>query len=58
MATGARQMVQQQKVLLLHHSAIAGADGYRSLNERANVSFEAKQGAKGPTAVNVNVHAR
>jgi cold shock protein len=64
-----RQMVQQRKGfgfitpddqskdLFVHHSAIAGADGYRLLNEGVKVSFEAEQGPKGPKAVNVNLHA-
>jgi CspA family cold shock protein len=47
----------QSKDLFVHHSAIAGADGYRSLNEGAKVSYEAEQGPKGPRAVNVNLHA-
>jgi cold shock protein len=47
----------QSKDLFVHHSAIARADGYRSLDEGAKVSFEAEQGPKGPKAVNVNVHA-
>ena len=46
----------QSKDLFVHHSAIAGDDGYRSLNEGAKVSFEAEHGTKGPKAVNVNVN--
>jgi CspA family cold shock protein len=40
------------KDLFVHHSAIA-ASGFRSLNEGAKVEYEAEQGPKGPTAVNV-----
>ena len=36
----------------MHHSAIAG-DGFKSLPEGAKVSFEARQGQKGPEATNV-----
>jgi cold shock protein len=40
------------KDLFVHHSAIQG-DGYRSLAEGAQVSYEAEQGPKGPSAANV-----
>jgi len=40
------------KDLFVHHSEIAG-DGFRSLSEGARVSFEARDGAKGPQATNV-----
>jgi CspA family cold shock protein len=40
------------KDLFVHHSAIQ-ADGYRSLNEGAKVSYDAEQGPKGPQAQNV-----
>jgi CspA family cold shock protein len=40
------------KDLFVHHSNIAG-DGFKSLNEGARVSFEQREGAKGPEATNV-----
>ena len=40
------------KDLFVHFSSISG-DGYRSLNDGARVSYEAKDGPKGPVAVNV-----
>ena len=40
--------------LFVHHSAIAG-EGFRSLTEGAQVSFDAEQGPKGPSAVNVQL---
>jgi len=40
------------KDLFVHHSGI-NADGYRSLNEGAAVTFEVVQGSKGPHATNV-----
>ena len=40
------------KDLFVHHSSIAG-DGYKSLAEGARVSFEEREGAKGPEATNV-----
>jgi cold shock protein len=40
------------KDLFVHHSDIAG-DGFKSLNEGAKVSFDAKASDKGPQAVNV-----
>ena len=40
------------KDLFVHHSQIAG-DGYKSLAEGARVSFEEREGAKGPEATNV-----
>jgi CspA family cold shock protein len=45
----------QSKDLFVHHTAIVGANGYRSLNEGAKVSYEAEQGPKGPKAINVSV---
>jgi len=38
--------------LFVHQSAIAG-DGFRSLQEGAEVTYEAEAGDKGPKAVNV-----
>jgi cold shock protein len=40
------------KDLFVHFSSISG-DGYRSLNDGARVSYEAKDGDKGPVAENV-----
>ena len=40
----------------MHHSAILG-DGFKSLPEGAKVSFEAREGQKGPEATNVSVVA-
>ena len=36
----------------MHHSEIAG-DGYKSLAEGAKVSYEPRQGQKGPEATQV-----
>jgi CspA family cold shock protein len=40
------------KDLFVHHSNIAG-EGFKSLSEGARVSFEQREGAKGPEATNV-----
>ena len=40
------------KDLFVHHSAIGG-EGFKSLAEGAQVSFDAEAGDKGPKAVNV-----
>jgi len=40
------------KELFVHHSGIS-AEGFRSLTEGAQVSYEAEAGDKGPKAVNV-----
>lgn len=40
--------------VFVHHSAI-NADGFRSLSEGDQVTFEIQQGPKGPAAVNVTV---
>ena len=40
------------KDLFVHFSNIA-ADGYKTLPEGATVTFEARQGQKGPEAINV-----
>jgi cold shock protein len=42
------------KDLFVHQSAIAG-EGFRSLSEGANVSFEQEESDKGPRAINVQV---
>jgi cold shock protein len=44
------------KDLFVHHSAIAG-EGFKSLSEGAKVSYEPREGAKGPEATNVSVVA-
>ena len=40
------------KDLFVHHSAISG-QGFKSLVEGARVSFEEREGSKGPEATNV-----
>jgi cold shock protein len=40
------------KDLFVHHSSISG-DGYKSLAEGARVSYEEREGAKGPEATDV-----
>ena len=40
--------------VFVHHTAI-NATGFKSLNEGDRVSFEIKQGQKGPAAENVTV---
>ena len=42
--------------VFVHFTAIQSS-GYRSLNEGAKVSFEAREGQKGPEAINVAVVA-
>ena len=42
------------KDLFVHHSGIAG-DGYRSLADGTQVTYDAEAGDKGPKAVNVQV---
>jgi cold shock protein len=41
------------KDLFVHHSAIQGQEGYKSLAEGDRVSFDVGEGAKGPAAENV-----
>ena len=40
------------KDVFVHHSSIAG-DGFKSLAEGANVTFDSVEGQKGPEAKNV-----
>ena len=40
------------KDVFVHHSSISG-EGFKSLAEGARVSFEEREGAKGPEATNV-----
>ncbi|HEY0387664.1 MAG TPA: cold-shock protein [Gaiellales bacterium] len=40
------------KDLFVHHSEIAG-DGYKTLAEGSKVSYESRQGQKGPEAIQV-----
>jgi cold shock protein len=43
---------QDQGDVFVHFSGITG-DGFKTLNEGDNVSFEVERGTKGPQAVNV-----
>jgi CspA family cold shock protein len=45
-----------EKDLFVHHSSIAG-EGFKSLTEGAKVEFDAREGAKGPEATNVQMIA-
>lgn len=44
------------KDLFVHHSNVNG-EGYKSLPEGAKVTFEAREGQKGPEAANVTLVA-
>ncbi len=39
--------------VFVHHSAIVGDGGFKSLTEGEKVSFDVAQGPKGPSAINV-----
>jgi cold shock protein len=43
------------KDVFVHHSNIAGSEGFKSLNEGDKVTFETQQGQKGMEAKNVVV---
>lgn len=43
------------KDVFVHHSAIQG-NGFKSLAEGQSVSFDVEQGAKGPSATNVQIN--
>ena len=43
-----------RKDLFVHHSSI-NADGFRTLAEGAQVTYESEAGDKGPKAVNVQI---
>jgi len=47
--------VQGRKDVFVHHSAITGMDGFRTLEEGQTVEFEVVEGAKGPQAANLTV---
>ena len=44
----------QSKDLFVHHSAILGT-GFKSLPEGAKVTYEAREGQKGPEATSVSL---
>lgn len=41
------------KDVFVHHSAIQGGGGFKSLSEGQNVTFEIERGPKGPSATKV-----
>ena len=43
------------KDVFVHHSAIGGEKGFKTLNEGDSVEFEVTQGPKGPQAADVEV---
>ena len=52
----AHKPVEGSKDLFVHHSNITG-EGFKSLPEGAKVSFEPREGQKGPEATEVSVIA-
>jgi CspA family cold shock protein len=42
------------KDLFVHHTNIAG-EGFKTLTENARVEYEAREGQKGPEAINVQL---
>ena len=40
------------RIFFVHHSGIGG-EGFKSLSEGAKVEYEAREGQKGPEALNV-----
>lgn len=46
-----------ERDLFVHHSEIVGSGGHKSLAEGARVTFESRQGAKGPEATGVTLIA-
>jgi CspA family cold shock protein len=42
-----------EKDVFVHHTAIAGMEGFRNLDEGDRVEMTVEQGQKGPQAVNV-----
>ncbi len=42
------------KDLFVHHTNIAG-EGFKTLSENAKVEYEAREGQKGPEAINVQL---
>ena len=53
---GSSPLPRGRRTCSSHHSSIAG-DEFKSLPEGAKVSFEAREGQKGPEATNVSVVA-
>jgi CspA family cold shock protein len=45
-----------EKDLFVHHTSIAG-EGFKTLAEGATVTFEPREGEKGPEATNVVINA-
>lgn len=45
--------VEDGKDVFVHHSAIKGDSGFKSLAEGEKVSLDIEQGPKGPSAANV-----